>query len=135
MHKCGSYYYDPRNKNHLSFVSTVSENKEGFTKRQIKGAEVAQTLYKTLNCPSMKYFKWMSQSNQIKDFPVTVQDIDAALKTWGKNITDLKGKTTRSKTILVARDYMKVYLEFMKLHKEVFLTSFIFFSNNNPFFL
>jgi hypothetical protein len=76
MHKCGLHYYDPRNENHLAFVNTVSENKEGFTKRHIKGAELARTLYKTLSYPSTKDFKWVSQSNQIKDCPVTVQDID-----------------------------------------------------------
>jgi hypothetical protein len=59
MHKCGLHYYDPRNENHLVFVNTVSENKEGFTKRKIKGAELARTLYKTLSYPSMKDFKWV----------------------------------------------------------------------------
>jgi hypothetical protein len=82
----------------------------------------------------MKDFTWVIQSNQIKDFPVTVEDIDVALKIWGKNIAALKGKTTRCKTIPVARDYMKVPLELMKLHKEVFLTTDILFVNKNPFF-
>jgi hypothetical protein len=59
MHKCGLHYYDPRIEKHLAFVNTVSENKEGFTKRQIKGAELARTLYKTLIYPSMKDFKWV----------------------------------------------------------------------------
>jgi hypothetical protein len=104
MHKCGLHYYDPRNEKHLAFVNTVSENKEGFTKRQIKGVELARTLYKTLSYPSMKYFKWVIRSNQIKDFPVTAQDIDVALKILSKNIAALKGKTTRRKTIPVARD-------------------------------
>jgi hypothetical protein len=135
MHKCGLHYYDPRNKKHLAFVNTVSENKEGFTKRQIKGAELARTLYKTLSYPSMKDFKWVIRSNQIKDFPVTFQDIDVALKIWGKNTAALKGKTTRHKTTPVARDYVKVPLELIKLHKEVFLTTDIFFVNKNPFFL
>jgi hypothetical protein len=49
MHKCGLHYYDPRNEKHLAFVNTVSENKECFTKRQIKGAELARTLYKTFS--------------------------------------------------------------------------------------
>jgi hypothetical protein len=44
MHKCGLHYYDPRNEKYLAFVNTVSENKEGFTKRHIKGAELARTL-------------------------------------------------------------------------------------------
>jgi hypothetical protein len=80
-------------------------------------------------------FKWVIRSNQIKYCPVTVQYIDVALKIWGKNIAALKGKTTRCKTIPVARDYVKVSLELMKLHKEVFLMTDIFFVNKNPFFL
>jgi hypothetical protein len=66
---------------------------------------------------------------------VTVQYIDVARKIWGKNIVALKGKTTWSKSILVDRDYVKVPMEIMKLHKEVFLTTYIFFVNNIPFFL
>jgi hypothetical protein len=135
MHKCGLHYYDARNEKHLAFVNTVSENKEGFTKRQIKSAELARNLYKNLSYPSMKDFKWVIKSNQIKDCPVTVQDIDVARKIWGKNIAALKGKTTRSKSIPVARDYVKVPMELMNLHKEVFLTTYIFFVNNIPFFL
>jgi hypothetical protein len=41
MHKSGLHYYDPRKEQHLTFVNTVSENKTGFTKRQIKCAEIA----------------------------------------------------------------------------------------------
>jgi hypothetical protein len=37
-HECDLDYYDPRKTEHLDFVSTISENKEGFTKRQIKSA-------------------------------------------------------------------------------------------------
>jgi hypothetical protein len=65
MHKCGLHYYYPRNEKYLAFVNTVSENKEGFTKRQIKDAELARTLYKALSYPSMKDFKWVIRSNQI----------------------------------------------------------------------
>jgi hypothetical protein len=135
MHKCGLHYYDPRNKKHLPFVNTVSENKEGFTKRQIKSAELARNLYKTLSYPSVKDFKWVIQSNQIKDCPVILQYIDVARKIWGNNIAALKGKTTRSKSIPLAKDYVKVPMELMNLHKEVFLTTDIFFVNKIPFFL
>jgi hypothetical protein len=135
MHTCGLHYSDPMNEKHLAFINTVSENKEGFMKRQIKSAELARTLYMTLSYPSMKDFKWVIQSNQIKDFPLTVQDIDVARKIWGKNIAALKGKTTRSRSIPVARDYVKVPMELMKLHKEVLLTTDIFFVNKIPFFL
>jgi hypothetical protein len=75
------------------------------------------------------------QSNKIKDFPVTVQYIDVAQNIWGKSIAALKDKATRSKSIPVARDYAKVPMELMKLHKEVFLKTDIFFVNKILFFL
>jgi hypothetical protein len=90
MHKCGLHFYDPRNEKHVAFVRIVSENNEGFTKRQIKGAELARTLYKNLSYPSMKDLKLVIETNNIKDFLVTVQDISVALKIWGKNIAALK---------------------------------------------
>jgi hypothetical protein len=135
MNEIGLHYYDPRKEHHLTFVKTVSENKTGFANRKIKGAELVRTLYKTLSYPSMKDFKWVIRNNQIKDCPVTIQDIDVAMKIWGKNIAALKGKTTRSKTHPVARDDVKVLKELLKLHKEVFMTTDIFFVNKIPFLL
>jgi hypothetical protein len=135
MHKRGLHYYDPRKEHHMTFVNTVSENKTGFTKRQIKCAEIARNLYTTLRYPSMTDFKWAIRSNQIKYCPVTIKYIDVATKIWGKNIAALKGKNTRNKTHPVARDYVKVPKESLKLHKEVFLTTDIFFVNKIPFFL
>jgi hypothetical protein len=63
MHESGLHYYDPRKEQHLTFSNTVSKNKQGFMKRQIKGADTVRTLYKTLNYPSMKDFKWLIRSN------------------------------------------------------------------------
>jgi hypothetical protein len=77
-------------------------------------------MYKTLSYRPMKDYKWVIHSNQIKDFPKTIQDIDVAMKIWGKNIAALKGKTTWIKTHPVARDYVKVPKELLRLHKGSF---------------
>ena len=74
-------------------------------------------------------------SNQIKNFPVTVQDVEVMQKEWGKNITVIKGKTTQRKPNIVARDKVNIPVVMIKLHKEVFLTCNIFFVNKIPFFL
>jgi hypothetical protein len=68
----------------------------------------------------MKDFKWVIRSNQIKDCPLMVQYINVSLKIWGKNIAALKENTTWRKSIMVARDYVKVPMELLKIHKEVF---------------
>jgi hypothetical protein len=59
----------------------------------------------------------------------------SCLQDLGEYIAALKGKTTRSKSTPVARDFVKVPMEMMKLHKEVYLTMDIFFLNKIPFFL
>ena len=136
MHECGLHYFDPSAMNeHHTFVNTVAENKLGYTKRQIKGAEAARSLYTTLAYPSLKNFKWVIRRNQIKDCPVTLDDVENATKIWGKSIAALEGKTTRSRPVPVVKDFVKVPKELMKLHRHVYLTMDIFFVNKIPFFL
>ena len=77
-----------------------------FTKRQIKDGEVVRQLYKTLVYPSTKDFRWAVKSHQINNCPVTVQDVDDAIKIWGKDLDSFKGKTTRSKPNIAERDQM-----------------------------
>ena len=48
---------------------------------------------------------------------MTVEDVDVALNIWGKNIAALKGKTTRSKPNIVARDSVKIPMDLLKIHK------------------
>lgn len=134
QHASGFHYFDLSDEQ-FTFVETVSDNKRGFSKRQIKGAETAWSLYAKLGYPSVKDFRWVVWINQIKDYPVMAQDIDVAHKIWGKNIAALKGKTTWKKPIPVAEDFVKVPQEILDLHKEVFLTADLFFVNGIPFLL
>jgi hypothetical protein len=61
--------------------------------------------------------------------------MDTALKIWGKNVMALKGKTTQTKPDPVARDFVKVPVELLKLHKEVYITADLLFVNKISFFL
>ena len=135
MHPSGLHYYDPRMSDHFTFVNTVSQNMEGFSRRQVKEASVARSLYAKLSYPSWKDYRWIIRSNQIKDCPVTVQNVDDAHAIWGKNVARLKGTAAQRKAQVVAPDSVKVPMEIMKLHNEVFLTMDIFFVNKIPFFL
>ena len=134
IHKSGMNYLFPRDQE-LIFFNTVSENKEGFTPRQIKGAEVARALYSPLIYPSDKDYKWVIFINQTKNCPVTVQDVEFAQKVWGNNIAALKGKITRRNPNVVYRYQVKISAGLIKLHKEVFLICDIFFVKKIPFFM
>jgi hypothetical protein len=100
-----------------------------------QASQRGRSLYSTVNYLSWKDIKWIIWSNQIKNCPVTVKHFDTALKIWGKNVVALKGKTTRTKPDPVARDFVKVLMELLKLHKEVYITANLFFVNKIPFFL
>jgi hypothetical protein len=110
-----------------TFVNTVTGNKEGFTQRQIRGAEAARTLYRTLSYPSTADFRWAVRSNQIKNCPITIQDVDTATAIWGKDIAALKGKTTRTASDhVVSDDLIKIPPDILKLHKDICLAVDIF---------
>ena len=65
---------------------------------------------------------------------MTLEDVDVALKIWGKKIAALKVNTAQSKPNTLARDSVKFPVDLLKLHIEVFLTLEIFFVNKIPFF-
>ena len=132
MHENGLQYFNPRD-GAFTFVNIVSKNIKHFTKRKINDREVSRQLYKTLVCVSTKYFRLSVQSHQIKNCPVTVQNIDDAIKNYVKDLDALKSKTTGIKPSIVARDQMQVSIEILKLHREVFLTADIFFVKKSHF--
>lgn len=57
MHENGLHYFDPLEHNNVVFINTVSNNRHGFTRRQVKDAKAARMLYATLRYPSIKDFK------------------------------------------------------------------------------
>ena len=134
MYESGLHYFDPRDQE-FTFVKTISQNKESFTARQIKGAEFYRALYTTLIYTSAKEYNWVIHSKHIKNYPVTVQDVEVALKLCGKNIEALKGNNTRENPNVVARYQVKIPEELINLYKEVLLTCDIFFVNKIPFLL
>ena len=91
MHPSGLHIHNPKGSV-FCFVTTVDGNKVHFMKQQIEAAKKACTLYTILGFPSHQNFKWILQSNQIKDCPMTVQDVEVGYKIWGSDIAVLKAK-------------------------------------------
>ena len=79
-----------------------------FSKRQIIAAEKARNLYAGLGYPSLTDYKWILQSDQIQECPVSFNDDVVAEKVWGPNISALKGKMTRKTPELVPTDMVAV---------------------------
>ena len=66
LHPSGLHYYNPRGEE-FTFVTMVDGNKSAYKKWQFGGAEKAWQVYASLSYPSEADFKWILQSNQIKD--------------------------------------------------------------------
>ena len=134
MHERGLHYYDLEDED-LVFFNTVSGNKESYIKKQIKASQQARGIHASLGYPSVKDYKWLIQSNQIKYFPVKVQEIDVDHNIWGKSVPSCKEKTTRKKPIFVSGNLVQVPEDLVNINKHIYLTSDLLFFNSNPFFL
>jgi hypothetical protein len=134
MHSSGLHYYDP-SREEFSFVVTVEDNMLPYSKRQIEAAEKARGFYASLAFPSMTDYKWILQSNQIEDCPVSAEDAKVAEKVWGPNIAALKGKTTRSKPEPVKTDLVEIPVEIRTVNRIVTVGIDVFFVNKIPFLI
>ena len=73
-------------------IKSVSENLEGFTKREIEAAKWAKKLFQSLGCPSIAMLKNLIWMNAIKNCSISTEDISIAEKIYGPDPNTLKGK-------------------------------------------
>ena len=116
-------------------VSTVAENMKIFSKRQIEQANIARKLYGMVGRPSMKDFKTLVRGNMLRNFPVTVEDVDIGNRVYSIDVASLKGKMIATQSKAVNVDIIHVPPDLMLLHKEVELTGDAMFVNGLPFFV
>jgi hypothetical protein len=133
MHADGLHYHDTNNRE-LTLVSTVKQESEGFSKRQLEQAKRARDFQGSVGHPSTQDLKNIIKSNLIINCPVTVADIDCAEKIYGPSVPILKGKTTRQTPLTIASDYVAVPPQILSANKYVTLSGDLFFVNKAPFF-
>jgi hypothetical protein len=101
-HSTGLYVFDTSDNctseevSAYTLVSTVSENKKLFTRREIESADAARALYRKVGRPSESDFLDILNKNLIRNCPITVDDAKRASIIYGPDLATIKGKTTRS---------------------------------------
>ena len=101
----GIYYFDAAyRENGVLLLNTVSDNSEGFTRREYKEAQEARRAMQLLGLPSERDFENMVRSNVIVNCPVTFSDVKNANLIFGPDITSLKGKSVSHKPASVVTD-------------------------------
>ena len=116
-----------------NMISTVKENRKGYTQRQFDAAKRARKLYHSLGCPTTENFKAIIRMKVIKNCPVTVDDINIAERIFGPDIGTLKGKTTRRNIAKAVKDdYVEIPKEILKQHNNLTLCIDIMYVNGLP---
>ena len=64
MHQDRLHYHDTKNRE-VTLIKTVQENKEGYSKRQIKDAQEARDIYAKVGYPSPRDFQKLIAENMI----------------------------------------------------------------------
>ena len=68
--------------NEYQFLKTVEENKQDYTQAMIDWAEHARKLYGIIQYPSIPDYKNMVRYEMIKNWPVTIEDIETMVKIY-----------------------------------------------------
>ena len=123
---------NPPVERHNYLVSSVEENKMGYTKRQFEDAKRARRLYHIVGCPTVENFKHILRQNIIKNCPVTIEDVNIAERIFGPDIGALKGKTVHKSPIRVKEDLVEVPPELKDKHKNLIFCMDIMFVNGMP---
>jgi hypothetical protein len=109
----------PVNNSTSNLISTVAENKKGYTTLQFRRAKKARKLYHIVGTPTMVNFKSILRMNIIKNCPVTVEDVNIADQIFGPDMSSLKGKSVRHKPKPVRKDLIEIPKELIEQHKDI----------------
>ena len=143
----GLYYYDtaargnfnsnPQLTNYTdhSFLNTVDDNKSFFTKREVRAADNARSLYRKLGRPSEAAFQRVLKNNLIHNCPVTPADAKRAIAIYGPDIATLKGKTVKRHAEHVPSiRALGIPPEIIDRHSNATVCMDFMYVNGNPFF-
>ena len=105
----------------------------GFTHEEIEGAKLArQTQGRVVNPPD-RVFKKLIGTNDIKNNPVTIENVADDFSIFGSNVNRLKGAATRQRPRRVVGGRCKIPKDFYHLNKFVTLTADVMFVCGFPF--
>jgi hypothetical protein len=124
--------------NHLTgwaHVSTVTERKSEYTKREYRDAVLARKIQNILMFPGVQSYTKIADSRLIANCPIGRSDIAAAERIFGPNLGALKGKTVKRTSVPVAGGIEGVPPSILERYQHTVLAVDIMFVNKIPFLI
>jgi hypothetical protein len=97
----------------------MEDNLKFLSKRQQKRAKQARELYKAMGTPTVDDLKAMIHMNLIKNNVVTTDDVNLATKTYGPDVSGIKGKTTRKRPTTVTSNIVEIPDELLEIQQDL----------------
>ena len=113
-------------------ITTVEDNRKGFTTREFEGAKKARKMLHILGFPMVENLKHIIQQKIIKNCQVTVDKMNNAEKIFGPDIGSMKGKGTRQRPRPLREEIIENPAEILEQHSELTLSMDIFYVNKMP---
>jgi hypothetical protein len=110
---------DQKEDSASNLISTVAENRKGYTLRQFERAKEARKLYHIVGTPTMNNFKSLLWMNVIQYCPVTVEDVNISEKIFGPDMSSIKGKSMKRKPKPVRSDLIEIPKEIFIKHHDI----------------
>ena len=83
-------YIDLRDQQEgLAMLQTVPENYEGYMKRQVEKATLAQEVQAMIGHPTDARFKQLVSKRVLKDCPLTADDVTNAISIFGPDLAGI----------------------------------------------
>ena len=116
------------------FITTVDDNKKGYTKAMYMRAAAARKLQHIIGLPSDKYMRQLLQKGLLTKCNLQPEDVVAAKEIFGPDEACLRGKTTRRtpQSVVTTTD-IPVPVQIMTRHRNVVLSVNFMFVNQLPF--
>ena len=118
-----------KGNSHLLLVTTLSENRKGYTDREYDRAKTARKLYHIVGMPTVENFKALLRMNAIHNCPVMVEDVKIAEHIFRPDMLSLKGKSTRRKPKPVRKDLVEIPAKITEKHRDIELCMDTMFIN------
>ena len=118
---------------HSQFITTVTQNSQHYTKREIQGARASRALQESIGWPSTQFFKEILINNYIKNSSITSTDVNNAEDIFGPPLPLLKGNKTRKRPQAHTPYKTPLPLDIKERHRALDLYVDFFFVNKLPF--